>query len=153
MKSIAGLLMMISVTCSIYAADGMTNVKSKFSVKKTADQLISILNDKGMTIFNRINHSDSAAKIGIEIRDTELIIFGNPKVGSLLMKCQQSIALDLPLKALVWQDQQQKVWISYNAPNYLKQRHQIVGCDKVLAKIEQALVAITTLAANKEPVK
>lgn len=107
------------------------------------------MNEKGMTIFNRIKHSEAAGKVGIELRETELIIFGNPKVGSPLMKCQQSVALDLPPKALIWEDDQARVWISYNDPGYLGKRHNISGCEEVISKIEKALAGITKAAATK----
>ena len=102
-----------------------------------------------MTIFNRIKHSESAGKVGIELRETALIIFGNPKVGSPLMKCQQSVAIDLPQKALVWEDHASKVWISYNDPTYLVKRHGISGCGEDISKIKKALSGITKAAATR----
>ena len=134
---------------SSYAAEGMVDVKSSFGVKKTADRLESILKDKGMTIFNRIKHSQAAKKVGVKLRETELIIFGNPKVGSPLMKCQQSVAIDLPQKALIWKDSEGETWISYNNPGYLAKRHSISNCKKVISKIEKALTGITKAAATK----
>jgi uncharacterized protein (DUF302 family) len=83
------------------------------------------------------------------MRETELIIFGNPKVGSPLMKCQQSVAIDLPQKALIWEDDESKVWISYNDPRYLEKRHNISGCDEVISKIDKALSGITRAASIK----
>jgi uncharacterized protein (DUF302 family) len=145
---ITALLVLFSVLPSM-AADGLINVQSAFSVKETTDRLENILNKKGMTIFNQINHSDAARKVGVELRETRLIIFGNPKVGSPLMQCQQSVAIDLPQKAIIWEDDQSKVWISYNDPGYLKKRHDITGCDEVLTKIEKALSGITKVAATK----
>ena len=144
----AGLMAMIIVVPAM-AADGVINVQSAFNVQETADRLENILNEKGMTIFNRIKHSESADKVGIELRETELIIFGNPKVGSPLMKCQQSIAIDLPQKALIWEDHESKVWISYNDPDYLEKRHNISGCEAVISKIKKALSGITKAAATK----
>jgi uncharacterized protein (DUF302 family) len=102
-----------------------------------------------MTIFNRIKHSEGASKVGIELRDTELIIFGNPKVGSPFMKCQQSVAIDLPQKALIWKDDKAKVWISYNDPSYLEKRHNVIGCEEVISKIGKALAGIAKSASTK----
>jgi len=133
----------------VIAADGVIDVKSTFEVGETADRMESILKEKGMTIFNRIKHSVAAGKVGVELRDTELIIFGNPKVGSPLMKCQQSVALDLPQKALIWKDAKDNVYISYNDPRYLQKRHNVTGCDEVLTKIEKALAGITKAASMK----
>ena len=147
-KLLVTTLMVMILAVPALAADGMINVKSNYNVQKTADRLENILNEKGMTIFKRIKHSESAAKVGIELRETELIIFGNPKVGSPLMKCQQSAAIDLPQKALVWEDNESTVWISYNDPRYLEKRHGISGCDEVLSKIEKALSGITKAAAR-----
>lgn len=130
------------------AADGVINIQSNFDVKDTANRLERILKEKGMTLFNRIKHSEGASKVGVELRDTELIIFGNPKVGSPLMKCQQSIAIDLPQKALIWEDDQGTVFISYNDPRYLQKRHNVTGCEKVFSKIGKALDGITKSASS-----
>jgi len=143
------MLFISSAASAAPAVEGMINVKSQFDVKTTADRLENILNKKGMTIFNRINHSKSAAQIGIKLRNTELIIFGNPKAGSPLMKCQQSIAIDLPQKALIWKDRNDDVWISYNDISYLKNRHHIQGCTKVLNKVGNALSKLIKSASSK----
>lgn len=148
MKTCLLIVSALIVSTNLMAADGMMNIKSSQSVKQTADRLVEILNNKGMTVFNRIGHSDAASGVGIDLRDTELVIFGNPKAGSPLMKCQQSVAIDLPQKALVWQDADSAVWISYNDPAYLKQRHAISGCDEALNKIGKALAGITKAAAQ-----
>ena len=148
MKKIFVLGVLLTVAVSSMAS-GIVNVSSDFSVKETGERLETILKKKGMKIFNHINHSEGASSVGITLRDTELIIFGNPKVGSPLMKCQQTVALDLPQKALVWKDENKKVWISYNDPKYLVQRHDLKGCEKVLGKVEKALAGITKAAATK----
>ena len=148
-KAILAALLIVLIAIPVAAADGVINVASAFNVKETADRMESILNEKGMTIFKRIKHSEAAGKVGIELRETELIIFGNPKVGSPLMKCQQSVAIDLPQKALIWEDDKAKVWISYNDPRYLEKRHNISGCEEVILKIEKALAGITKSASTK----
>ena len=102
-----------------------------------------------MTVFSRVKHSENAAKAGLELRETELVIFGNPKIGTLLMQCQQSVAIDLPQKALIWKDAGAKTWISYNDPRYLKKRHAIDDCQEVILKIGKALAGITKSAATK----
>ena len=150
MKSIALFMGFIFFLAGpVFAGDGMIDVQSKYSVQQTADRLELILKDKGMKVFNRLKHSEGAAKVGIELRETELILFGNPKVGSPLMKCQQSVAIDLPQKALIWKDGQGKVWLSYNDPRYLEKRHKITGCEAVISKIEKALAGIAGAAATK----
>lgn len=148
-KLIFTLLLIFSVAIPAEAADGVINVQSTFNVKETADRMENILINKGMTVFNRIKHSEGAGKVGIELRDTELIIFGNPKVGSPLMECQQSVAIDLPQKALIWEDDKANVWISYNDPRYLVKRHDVVGCEDVISKIEKVLAGIAKSASTK----
>lgn len=143
------ILAVLIMTVSAHAVEGMIDVKSSFGVKETGDRMESVLKEKGMTIFNRVKHSDAAKTVGVELRETELIIFGNPKVGSPLMKCQQSVAIDLPQKALIWKDSEGKVWISYNNPKYLNKRHNISNCDEVISKIEKALAGIAKAAATK----
>ena len=148
-KIVLTALLVLGIAVPVGAADGMIAVLSAFDVEETADRMESILKEKGMTIFNRIKHSESARMIGIELRDTELIIFGNPNVGSPLMQCQQSVAIDLPHKALIWEDNKGKVWISYNDPRYLAKRHSISGCEEVISKIEKALAGIAQSAATQ----
>ena len=146
-KIILTALSVLLIAIPVAAAEGVVTIPSTFSVEDTADRMENVLNKKGMTIFNRIKHSEGAAKIGIELQKTELILFGNPKVGSPLMKCQQSVAIDLPQKALIWEDADAKVWISYNDPGYLQKRHNIAGCEEVISKIKKALNGITQSAA------
>lgn len=122
-----------------FADNGMISIKSSHDVKVTADRLEKKLIAKGMTVFIRINHAEAAQKVGKELRPTELIIFGNPKVGTPLMQCGQSVAIDLPQKALIWKDEAGQVWLSYNDPKYLAKRHGIKDCADVIKKIETAL--------------
>jgi len=148
-KTSITILLVLLTALPLMAAEGLIKVQSDFSVEETTDRLENILNEKGMTIFNQINHSDAAQKIGVELRKTQLIIFGNPKVGSPLMKCRQSVAIDLPQKVIIWEDDKSKVWISYNDPRYLERRHNLIGCDEVITKVEKALSGITKAAATK----
>lgn len=142
------VLCILFMAISSQAADGVVDVQSSFTVKVTADRMESLLKEKGMTVFNRIDHAQGARQVGIELRDTELIIFGNPKVGSPLMKCMQSVAMDLPQKVLIWKDAQSKVWISYNDPRYVEKRHHIMGCEAVISTIEKALAGIAGAASK-----
>jgi uncharacterized protein (DUF302 family) len=131
------------------ASEGVINVRSAYGVKETADRLENILKEKNMTLFNRIRHSEGAEKVGIELRATELVIFGNPKVGTPLMQCRQGVAIDLPQKALIWQDEKGGVWISYNDPRYLQSRHKITGCEEIFGKLEKALAGMIKAAASR----
>ena len=121
------------------ADSGLISVKSPHDVKTTADRLETALKEKGMTVFIRVNHAEGARTVGMELRPTELVVFGNPNVGTPLMQCSQGVAIDLPQKALIWEDETGHVWLSYNDPHYLVKRHKIEGCDEVVKKIENAL--------------
>jgi uncharacterized protein (DUF302 family) len=105
--------------------NGMIHLSSPYSVSETLERLETIVQAKGLTIVARIDHSGDAAKSGLEMRPAKLLIFGNPKSGTPLMIASPSVAIDLPLKALVWQSEDGNVWLSYNDPNYLKERHVI----------------------------
>jgi len=134
------IVLTIILTMSLaYADNGLIDVKSSYAVQKTADRLETALKAKGMTIFARINHSEGAKKAGIDLPATELIIFGNPKVGSPLMQCNRTVGIDLPQKALIWKDGNGQVWLSYNDPQYLAKRHGLSECVQVIQKVEKAL--------------
>jgi len=103
--------------------NGIVTIPSNHSVDETVAHATGILQAKGITLFAVIDHSGEAEKVGLKMPPTKLLIFGSPKAGTPLMLAAPSIAIDLPLKLLVWQDEQGKVWISYNSPEYLKKRH------------------------------
>ena len=133
------LILIVAFTLPVFADTGLTNVKSSHDVKTTADRLEAVLKEKGMTVFLRVNHSEGARNVGKQLRPTELVIFGNPKVGAPLMQCGQTIGIDLPQKALIGQDENGQVWLTYNDPRYLAKRHGIDGCQPVLDKVQNAL--------------
>lgn len=137
-KLMCGLI--LAVCSGAAAADnGLISVKSHYDVRETADRLEKLLITKGMRVFIRIDHAQGAQQVGEALRPTELVIFGNPRVGTPLMQCSQSMAIDLPQKALIREDESGQVWLTYNDPWYLAQRHGIEGCDEVLNKVEAAL--------------
>jgi uncharacterized protein (DUF302 family) len=105
------------------ANNGIVDKPSNHSVDETVEKLKGILQGKGITLFTTIDHSGEAAKVGMKMRPTKLLIFGNPKGGTPLMLAAPSSAIDLPLKILVWEDERGKAWVSYNSPAYLQQRH------------------------------
>ena len=148
--SAVGVLLFYLINSQVFAeqSDGIVRIKSVHSVSMTVDKLESALKSKGMTIFKRVSHSGGAAKVGLELRPTELMIFGNPRVGTPLMQCQQLAALDLPQKALVYEDQDGQVWFAYNDPKYIADRHNISGCDDVVNKISRALNNFSRLATQ-----
>lgn len=136
------LLFSVFISTSVFAAQGLIAIKSQHSVTQTLDNLSQGLTAKGMTVFTRIDHQAGALKIGKQLRATSLLIFGNPNVGTPLMQCKQSIAMDLPQKMLAWQDEQGQVWLGYNDPLYLAQRHDIdmdSPCYAVLEKVSMVL--------------
>ena len=102
---------------------GIIDTPSTHSVDQTVEKLKEILQAKGVTLFALVDHSGEAEKVGMKIPPTKLLIFGSPKAGTPLMQAAPSVAIDLPLKLLVWEDERGKVWISYNSPEYLKERH------------------------------
>jgi uncharacterized protein (DUF302 family) len=122
--------------------NGIVTIPSNHSVDETVDKLKGILQTKGVTLFTVIDHSGEAAKVGMKMPNTKLLIFGNPKGGTPLMLAAPSIAIDLPLKILVAEDAQGKVWVSYNSPDYLKERHGLP--DNLVPNI----AVIQTLAAK-----
>ena len=104
---------------------GLIDIPSNHSVDETVTKLEGILQAKGITLFALVDHSGEAAKAGMKMRPTKLLIFGNPRAGTPVMLAAPSSAVDLPLKILVWEDVQGKVWITYNSPSYLQERHNI----------------------------
>ncbi|MGA2369077.1 MAG: DUF302 domain-containing protein [Candidatus Korobacteraceae bacterium] len=110
---------------STSAQNGLIHLASKYSVDETLRRLEELLQQKGLTVFAKVDHSGEAAKVGLEMRPTRLLIFGSPKAGTPLMKASPSLAIDLPLKALFWQDADGKVWLTYNDPAYLMRRHNV----------------------------
>lgn len=107
------------------AADGLTTVPSSFGPKETADRLEAAIKARGMTLFARIDHAAGAAAAGLNLRPTALLIFGNARAGTPLMQADQTIGLDLPLKALVYQDAAGKVWLAYEDPHHLAERYRL----------------------------
>ncbi len=106
-------------------ANGIVDKLSHQSVEETVERLKRVLQSKGVTLFAIVDHSGEAEKVGMKMRPTKLLILGSPKAGTPLMQAAPSVAIDLPLKILVWEDGQGKVWVSYNSPAYLQQRHGI----------------------------
>ena len=105
--------------------NGLVHLRSPYSVPETLKRLQSVLQAKNLDVFARIDHSGEAEKVGLKMRPTQLIVFGSPKAGTPLMVASPTLAIDLPLKALAWEDADGQVWLSYNSPEYLKQRHNV----------------------------
>ena len=142
------LLCTISTQSNATDSNGIIKIKSKHTVAETINKLEAVLNKKGMTVFKRVNHAAGAEKAGLKLRPTELLIFGNPKVGTPLMLCSQTAALDLPQKALVYKDESGQVWLVYNDPAYMAKRHNIQGCDAAVQKVTSALANFSRIATE-----
>ena len=130
-----------------FGADGLVAIKSPYAAKDTMNRFEANAKQRGLEVFARIDHAAGAAKIGKSLRPTEVLVFGNPQGGTPLMECAQSAGIDLPLKALVWEDAQGQVWLGYNDPAFLAQRHgaaqcpAVVGLTKALSGLAEATVA------------
>ena len=154
MKRIFALITALAATVlfalapSVFAADGLIAVKSPHSAKDTMDKLEGIVKQRGLNVFARIDHAGGAIKIGKTLRPTELLVFGNPQGGTPLMECAQSAGIDLPLKALVWEDASAQVWLGYNDPAFLAQRHGAANCP-VVENLRKALAGIAEAAVAK----
>lgn len=134
--------------------DGLTTIQSKFGPQETLNRFEAELKARGMTVFARINHAALAKEAGLTLRPTEVILFGNPRGGTPLMQANQTIGIDLPLKALVWEDAVGKTWLSYNEPAWLAKRHEIPETDSTVAAMNRALneiVARVMDTAGKTP--
>lgn len=131
------------------APDGLTSLRSGFAPGQTMDRLEAAVKGRGMTVFARIDHAASAAAAGLVLRPTELLIFGHAKGGTPLMQAAQTIGIDLPLKALVWQDEASSTWLSYNDPAWLARRHGLPGAsDAAIGTIASALNAVAAAATS-----
>ena len=129
--------------------DGLLVIKSPYSARATMDKLETIIKDKELIVFARIDHAAGAAKVGKTLRPTELLIFGSPQGGTPFMECAQSVGIDLPLKALVWEDSSSQVWLGYNDPLYLAERHGVSECPAADA-LSKALAGLTAAAVAPE---
>lgn len=129
--------------------DGLIRVRSNYSVEETVKRFQSIAKERGLNIFGTVNHQAGAESAGLELRLTQVIIFGNPRVGTPLMQCNQTTGIDLPQKALIWEDEQGQVWLAYNSPKYLSARHQLKGCaDEALSRVSNALKMLAQQATQ-----
>jgi uncharacterized protein (DUF302 family) len=133
---------------SLGAVQGLTSIRSSFNPKETVDRLEAEIRSKGMIVFARIDHAAGAAEVGLTLRPTELIIFGNARGGTPLMQSAQRIGIDLPLKALVWQDAGGKTWLSYNEPTWIAQRHSLANAQQVVNNLAAVLSAIVRTASG-----
>jgi uncharacterized protein (DUF302 family) len=148
MRVITAFIFLLLTTTPAAADQGLITKRSPHSVETTLDRLENVLREKGMTIVLRWRHHEGAEKAGLELRPTELLVFGNPKLGTQLMTSGASAGIDLPMKALAWQDAQGQVWLAYNDPAYIAQRHGITDREAVIKKMSGALKKFTDAAVS-----
>ncbi len=146
---IAVLLFGFTAVHAEEAVEGLIVKRSPYSVKVTLDRLESALKKKGITIALRWDHAARARAVGIDLRPTELLVFGNPKLGSHFFTSKQTAGIDLPMKALAWQDEKGQVWLGYNDPGYIARRHDIEDRAAIVAKMRGALDKLTDIAVGK----
>jgi uncharacterized protein (DUF302 family) len=142
---LAAVLALIVSASLAQAADGLVALKSPHGAAETMSRLEAAVKQRGLNVFARIDHAAGAAKVGKTLRPTEVLIFGNPQGGTPLMECAQSAGIDLPLKALVWQDESKQVWLGYNDPAFLAQRHGAASCP-VVDNLRKALSGLAEAA-------
>jgi uncharacterized protein (DUF302 family) len=144
-------LALFALTAQAGPADvpGLVVKASPYSASETMDRLATVLEKKGITIATRWSHHQGARDAGIPLRPTELIVFGNPKVGSHFFTSAQTAGIDLPMKALAWEDADGQVWLGYNDPAYIAERHGIDDRDDTIAKMTRALDKLTDAATDR----
>jgi uncharacterized protein (DUF302 family) len=142
------IVLLLSLSSVALGADGLIAIKSSLSVAETMNRFEQNAKQRGLNIFARIDHAGAAAKIGKTLRPTEVLIFGNPQGGTPFIECAQSVGIDLPLKVLVWQDAQGQVWLGYNDPAYLAQRHGVSQCAAV-GPLSKALSSLAEAATTR----
>ena len=138
-------ILLASEALAVQKEEGIVKIQSRHSVDETVDKLKTILQSKGVTLFALVDHSGEAERVGMKMPPTKLLIFGNPKGGTPLMLASPSVAIDLPLKILVAEDSQGRVWISYNSAEYLKERH---GLPQILLPNIAVVPALATAAGE-----
>jgi len=144
--SVMGLL---ANTVFADSESGLINKKSPYSTTETLDRLSNALKKNGITVFARISHDKNAAGVNLTLRPTELLIFGNPKVGTHFFTSKQTAGIDLPMKALAWQDEKGQVWLTYNDPGYIAKRHGIKDRENVVKKMSGVLEKMSAIAVGK----
>ncbi|MEQ1774445.1 MAG: DUF302 domain-containing protein [Burkholderiales bacterium] len=140
-------IMLIALATNVSAADGLIEVKSAYSVNDTITRFEAAAKERKLIIFLRVDHAAGAQKIGKSLRPTELLVFGNPQGGTPLMECAQSAGIDLPLKALAWEDASGQVWLGYNDPQFLAARHGAKDC-VAAAGLRKALDGLAVAATK-----
>lgn len=147
MRSLIASLLLISLATTAQNV-GFVRVRSTRDFTQTVSALDSAITAANLRIFNRIDHAGNARGVNLDLRPTTVFIFGNPQVGTRLMQCEQTIAIDLPLRILVWEDSTRGVFVAYEPPVRLAERHQVQGCREVIDRMTAAMGALTAAATG-----
>lgn len=145
---IAAMLLASMATALMPQGDGLVRVRSGRTMGETVAALDSLAKARGLTVFARVDHAANARGAGLELRPTTLFILGNPQVGTRLMQCVQTAAIDLPLRVLIWTDEARQVWIGYEDPAALAARHGLGECREPLERVKAGLAALVAAAAG-----
>ena len=143
--AMALVVFQVLTPASARAAEGLIEIKSPYSAKETMDRFEAAAKDKGLKVFARVDHAAGAASVDKALRPTEVLIFGNAQGGTPFMLCAQSVGIDLPLKALVWEGEDKQVWLGYNDPAWIAKRHGVATCP-VVANLTKALSGLAQAA-------
>ena len=143
------ILMLVSALSPTFAAEGLIKKPSAHSVDETVSRVKVLLEKKGIRVFAHVNHQQNAQTVPLELAKVQLLVFGNPKLGTPLMQSNPTVGIDLPMKILVWENTAGKVWIAYNDPAYLAQRHGIMNREDIVKKMSTALNNIVTVATTR----
>jgi uncharacterized protein (DUF302 family) len=145
MRHLLGLLLFV-LAVPAHGVEGLATRDSPNSVEQTYRQLIEAAEASGLTIMLELDHADNARSADVDLPPTRVVLFGNPKIGSQLMRCAQTVGIDLPQRMLVWQDRSGQVKVGYNAPKYLVKRHKLSGCKEEIDKVTAVLERLTNAA-------
>lgn len=147
MRSLLAPLLLASLA-TVPQSDSLVRVRSTRAFSETVRSLDSAVTAANLRIFARVDHAANARGVSMDLRPTTVFIFGNPQVGTRLMQCEQSIAIDLPLKVLVWEDSTRAVWVGYEPPGRLAERHKVQGCGEVIDRVTAALAGLAAAATG-----
>lgn len=148
MRFVYAALFLVAASLTTYA-DGLIKIESHHGVKETVDRLVAAIEKRGIKIAARIDHAAAAKAAGLELAPTELLIFGNPTLGTPLMHESRTMGIDLPMKILTWQDASGKVWMAFSDPEDFKSRHGVRTHDEIFAKMRNALEGLAQAAGSK----
>ena len=148
MKRVLVALLFLGLPAAVPAGDGVVRKPSRFTVETTLARLEKIVTEKGFSVVARVDHAAGAARVGKTLAPSQVLIFGNPEVGTAIMEVAPGAALDLPIRVAAWEDSAGQVWLTYNAPSWLSRRHDVRERDEVIKRMRGALKKFTDAAVS-----